>query len=84
LASNNGEWNCSGTVSWGTTLGSSTYQIVCMLSQPKPTGSYAIPAGYDAKIYFGAQTTTGFTYYLNDDHSGSNGAIYTLYCEAFM
>jgi hypothetical protein len=84
LASNNGEWNCSGTFSWGATLSSSTYQIACMLSQPMPTGSYAIPAGYDAHIFFGTQTTTGFTYYINDDHSGSNGAIYTVYCEAFM
>jgi hypothetical protein len=84
LASNNGEWNCSGTFPWGATLSSSTYQIACLLSQPMPTGSYAIPAGYDAHIFFGAQTTTNFTYYLNDDHSGSNGAIYTVYCEAFM
>lgn len=84
LASNNGEWNCSGTFSWGVTLSSSTYQIACLLSQPLPVISYAIPAGYDAHIFFGTQTTTGFTYYINDDHSGSNGAIYTVYCEAFM
>jgi hypothetical protein len=84
LASNNGEWNCSGTFSWGATLGSSSYQISCMLSQPQPTGSYSIPAGYDAHIFFGTQTTTGFTYYINDDHSGSNGAIYIVYCEAYM
>jgi len=84
LASNGGEWNCSGTFSWGVTLSSTSYQIACMLSQPQPTGSYSIPAGYDAHIFFGTKTTTGFTYYINDDHSGSNGAVYIVDCTAFL
>lgn len=84
LASNNGEWNCSATFSWGATLANSTYYPVCQISVPLPTGSFAIPAGYDANLYVlpSSISTTGFTYFINDDHSGSSGAVYTIWCQA--
>jgi hypothetical protein len=82
LALNGGEWNCSGTFAWGTTLPITTYKVACSLGLPSPGGSYPIPAGYQANIYVSAKTATQFTYTLNDDHSGSLGAVYSIDCIA--
>lgn len=80
----NGEWNCSATFAWGATLPSSTYKIACTLSQPQPPGSYFSGGGGggQADIFYGTKTTTGFVYWINDDHSGSNGATYFIDCIA--
>jgi len=82
LALNNGEWNCTGTITWGVTLSSTTYYADCAMSVPQPTGSYAIPAGFQAKFYWNVKSTTTMTYAINDDHSGSSGATYNLTCTA--
>ncbi len=84
LVPNGGEWNCGATVNWGVTLPSSTYKALCQLSEPMPDGSYAPPNGYDAKVFLkdGTRTTTSIDYVINDDHSGSNGAGYKLWCIA--
>jgi hypothetical protein len=83
-AISNGQWNCTGTFSWGSTLANNTYKIQCSLSEPQPPSSYRLGSGggFQADIFWSNKTTTGFTYYINDDHSGSNGAIYFIDCTA--
>lgn len=84
LALNGGEWNCSGTITWPTALADANYSPICQTSYPQPGGSFAVPAGYQAKLFIqnSSITTAGFTYTVNDDHSGSLGAVYTYYCVA--
>ncbi len=78
-----GEWSTQGTQSWGTTLPNSSYKMFCSLSCPGGSGSCnALAGGYQADIYWDAKTTTNFHYTINDDHSGSNGATYTVDCMA--
>jgi hypothetical protein len=82
LAPVGGEWGCTGTITWGTTLPITNYKVVCTHSEPQPDVSYAQPAGFDTVIHFTTKTSTTTGYILNDDHSGSNGAGYKMDCIA--
>lgn len=71
-------WDCNSSASWGTTLPNNTYALVCTIDQ----GSFVLNNLSTVTFYKGAKTTTGFSYGLAGDHSGSNGFAPSIDCLA--
>ncbi len=83
----NGFWSCSGSFTWSTTLSDANYNLTCSMQYPGagswPSGTYGTSKAAQGTWYSLTQSTTGFTYLISDDHSGSNGAIYAMDCMAY-
>lgn len=75
---------CTGTVSWGATLSSSSYNVYCQLSCPGLSGGScnAVSSGYHTRLYTGAKTTTNVPYTLYGDNSLDIGSAYVVDCQA--
>lgn len=81
LAAGGGQWYCQATFSWGSTLSTSTYKVLCTVGQPALDPSVDSGA-FVPVLTVGTKSTTGFGYTLTDDHSSSNGNTYPLDCVA--
>lgn len=75
------EWNCTGTFTWASNLGTSTYRPLCSLTYP-PSGFANADASSTNFYIQGALSPTSFNYLLASDHSNAVGATFTLNCIA--